>query len=381
MKIFVWTMGSIIVLAILCMGGILLSSNASEDDFEKWFEETFGKSFEETFKEAWDQSFEQTWEKAFADDPDDELKKRFRAAFSDSFRDSFREAFDETWRKSFEHTEKVVEADEDGEVFRDGDEIVWKDELTFDESAEGLNSLELKTINGSVKITGSDTDTVHIVAFRTVRSIDKEGGEAYREKFCPVVQRKGDMLVVDTYRPEKNKSKPRYIKGSQMSYEVSLPARFEMRVETVNGSVKVNEVQGRASLHTVNGSVELTASEGGEVKAETVNGKISVRSPRLMSKSDIETVNGSIEVKVEDALEGELRAKTVNGSIKLKVPGDASFHLRAETAMSGSIHTDWGKPDRSHKRFGKSYEIDVNGGGKSVKLGTTNGSIRVERID
>jgi DUF4097 and DUF4098 domain-containing protein YvlB len=95
----------------------------------------------------------------------------------------------------------------------------------------------------------------------------------------------------------------------------------------------------------------------------------------------METVNGSIEVTVSDVFEGGLRAKTLNGSIKLRVPHDAAFDLRARASISGSIQTDWGKPDKSHRLLGKSYEVDVNGGGDKVDLETLNGSIGVEKVD
>ena len=62
------------------------------------------------------------------------------------------------------------------------------------------------------------------------------------------------------------------------------------------------------------------------------------------------------------------------------MPGDASFSLRAKTKINGSIQTDWGSPTKGWG-FGKSYEVDANGGGDRVELETLNGSIRVEQVD
>ena len=149
----------------------------------------------------------------------------------------------------------------------------------------------------------------------------------------------------------------------------------------MNGSVKVKQIQDKASLHTVNGNIELATSESlpGGVEAKTVNGNIRVRASRLMATSHMATVNGDVEVTVTDAFAGGLRAKTVNGSVHLRVPPDASFDLRAQVSLSGSIETDWGKPTKSRGFLGNSFQVDVNEGGDRVALETLNGSIRVEK--
>jgi hypothetical protein len=385
MSTLIRILGIIAVLALLCVAGILVSSSTSQDSFEEQFERTFGKSFEEMFKNTWSQAFEQSWRETFGDDFDEALRTRFKESFWNTFQESLKQALDEAWREASEDFDKEISAKmrKEEETFYDGDQMGWKDKLTFDEPAMDLDRLELETINGDIELTGSDTDTIHIVAFRVVRSTDEEKGEAYRKEFRPIIRRRGSTLVVETHHPEKKTSRPRYIKEAKMAYEVSLPARFEIQAKTVNGTVKVKETQNETFLHTVNGKIELTASEGlrGGVQAKTVNGEIRIRAPRLMDKIDMETVNGSIDVTASDVFGGKLHAKTLNGSIHLRVPRDAAFRLSAHASTSGSIQTDWGKPDKSRRWFGKSYEVDVNGGGEQVDLETFNGSIRVEQVD
>ena len=117
----------------------------------------------------------------------------------------------------------------DEETFRKGDSLGWKDKWTYRVSAEGLNALELTTLNGDVELTGSDRETIHIVASRRVRATDRIKGLAYRERFHPVVRQSAGTLIVETHRPEKHKSRPRYIKEAGIAYKVSLPARFVVR--------------------------------------------------------------------------------------------------------------------------------------------------------
>ena len=250
-------------------------------------------------------------------------------------------------------------------VSRKGGETKWEDKCIHDESVEGFGGLELRTLNGNLTVIGSDKNTVHIVAFRTVKTTDEKKGNVYREGFHPAIRIKGKTLVVKTRRPEEKnegrQSRPKYIKEASMSYEVTIPSRFLVKAETVNGVVKIKDVEENAELGTVNGNIELTASEGLNkgVVAQSVNGNIHIHAPRLMNKSEM---------------------SVVNGNINLRVPNDAKFQLRAKVGMSGSIRTDWGKPGKSGL-FGSSYEISVNDGGDAVELQTLNGNIRVGTSD
>jgi hypothetical protein len=340
-------------------------------------------SVEDAFESTWDKAFEASWREAFDEGVGDDVKSRFRQTFRASFEDTFKEAFEEAWGEAAEHMEHLGEIggwSADGSF--DAGKTRWEDTLTFEEDAAGLSRIDLSTVNGDVRIEGTDGDTVRIVASRVVRSTDEVKGAAYREEFRPILARDDETLIVKTHYHDEGKQTPDHVKESKMSFEVWLPARFEVAAKTVNGRVDVEGTHDDATLHTVNGALSFVTDENvsGGVHGKTVNGSITVDAPGLSDDSQLETVNGSIAVKSENAIAG-LRVKTLNGSIDLTVPGDAAFDLYGKVSMHGSIDTPWGRPEKKRRLFGASYETSVNGGGHDVRLETFNGSVAVHAAD
>ena len=130
----------------------------------------------------------------------------------------------------------------------------------------------------------------------------------------------------------------------------------------------------KLAAHTVNGTVKVTDVEG-DVTAETVNGQIEVSSGGLVKA---ETVNGSIDAKLGRAdWTGTLEFETVNGSITLGLPADLSADVDAEV-LNGRISSDFGVGGdvRQTKRALKGT---IGGGGRGLDLETVNGSITLRK--
>jgi DUF4097 and DUF4098 domain-containing protein YvlB len=125
---------------------------------------------------------------------------------------------------------------------------------------------------------------------------------------------------------------------------------------TVNGAVRVGELESDVDAETVNGGVSVAG--GGLVKAETVNGSIQAS----LSRAD---------------WTGTLDFETVNGSITLDLPADLSADIDAET-LNGRIDVDFpvGGNLRQTKR---TLRGTIGGGGRGLDLETVNGSITVRK--
>lgn len=168
--------------------------------------------------------------------------------------------------------------------------------------------------------------------------------------------------------------------------------KSEIWVESENGSINMSTCQGNATLRTENGSLSVRSHEGklrletenGEVglssgKSEllnivTENGRIRVMDHRFQN-AEIIAENGSIYCEMPVIEKGSCTIKNQNGKITLLVPDDLSFSLVASND-NGRFHI--GLPDH--------YETDridnkrtirlVRGGGKvNIKLENENGSI------
>ena len=366
---------------ILCLS--LLPREAASDS-DDWIARTFGPTFEERFGRA----FESAWRATFGEEADPSLREALEPAF--------RKAFERALRETFDADSIDEETDDEGDEglwgrrrllssTYDPNRIRWEEEFAYDDPAERIERIDLRTVNGKITVRGEATDRIRLHVTRVVRATDEAKGEAFRRAFRPFLHRlEGRTLFVET--PSKEQIDwPRAIEEARMDYDVVVPASFAVRAVAVNGRVEAENVLRDADLRTVNGAVALRSDEGidGAVRLESVNGKLTLELGFLSEGARLKTVNGAITAIVRESFAGGFDAKCVNGAITLGLPDDASFHLRAKTGH-GRIQTDWGKPPRSGRflpDFGREFEAEVNGGGDPVRLETSHGAIDVHAVD
>jgi hypothetical protein len=207
-------------------------------------------------------------------------------------------------------------------------------------------TLELNNINGTVRIEGWDKDEVEVRAVKTTP--DKES--------------KLDLVSIDVNSTPDNLSiSTRYPteEGVEVAVEyiVHVPRHTLLKhINTVNGTLRVKDLDTLGDLHTVNGNIEVYESSG-DLHAHTTNGNVYV------------------ELKHPSVAHGGTQAETTNGSVLLAIPADSQADLEAR-CMNGSFSTDLPfvmegaiQPRVLHGRLGK--------GGSPIRLGTVNGAIRV----
>jgi DUF4097 and DUF4098 domain-containing protein YvlB len=109
------------------------------------------------------------------------------------------------------------------------------------------------------------------------------------------------------------------------------------------------------------------------VQAATTNGNVEVSTSEWVSAS---TTNGGIKVSMGSAKwTGELKVRTTNGSVEVTMPGSAEFRVDAATT-NGGIQTDF--PVTVQGSFNsKELSGTVGGGGRELKVTTTNGGIKL----
>jgi hypothetical protein len=149
-----------------------------------------------------------------------------------------------------------------------------------------------------------------------------------------------------------------------VSYEIMVPARTDLNLETHNGPISVERVSGDIQLRAVNGPIALNGLAG-DVEARAQNGPITV------------TLAGR-------RWSGEgLDAETVNGPITLRMPRGYAAHLESGT-VHGPISAPGGiRPARAEGRRwspGGRINTDVNGGGPTIRVVTTNGPVNIQEM-
>lgn len=221
--------------------------------------------------------------------------------------------------------------------------------------------LYIRNINGDVTVDRATGSDVEVVATKRAR----RDGDPNRVRIEATKVAEG-MLICAIWDPtstcdergyhNENRGRSNDNNGNvEVDFIVRLPAGVRANVSSVNGDVRVMGATAEVIAKTVNGDVDATTSMG-PVRANTVNGDINVRMDALEGNEDLEfsTVNGSIEAYVPANFQGDVELGTVNGSLTTDFP-----------------ITVQGRFNPRHMR------ATIGSGGRTLKLSTVNGSIRL----
>jgi hypothetical protein len=234
-------------------------------------------------------------------------------------------------------------------------------EERLDFSAGG--EVRVKNVNGVISVEPWDEDAVLVLAKIEVKARHREDAEAFMERVEIIVERRGDRLSVEPDYPHTGGGdgvwgwlfgggrKPRV----KVDFLIRVPTLTHLALKSVNGPVRVRDIEGRAELGTTNGRIE----------AEGMRGSV-----------DAHTTNGSLLVELEAFdRDEEMSLRTTNGGIKVYLPEGVEADIEAST-VNGSISTDFSLDVRG-KFIGKRVNGRINGGGGLIDLHTVNGSIRI----
>jgi len=225
------------------------------------------------------------------------------------------------------------------------------EEFTFEINPGGRISLE--NINGDIRITGGEGDTVNIVARK------KAGKQEYMDDLKIVVDADADYIRIETRHPSHKSSWFNWGNNhsGSVAYELTVPANVNLdKVSTVNGDIEIRTMSGN-------------------VKAETVNGDLVASG--LVADVDLETVNGGVNAEFDSLGNGQrVSAEAVNGRIVLELPADTSARVHAET-VNGSIDADDFDLAVDKGFIGRECDGQIGDGDARISLDTVNGSIRI----
>lgn len=140
-----------------------------------------------------------------------------------------------------------------------------------------------------------------------------------------------------------------------VDYEVRAPIGIALKLRATNGEIDVTDWEGRVEMSATNGELEGRGLKG-EVEASTTNGEIKLGLAQLNDKG--------------------IRVETTNGEVSIELPKDAKGRILARVT-NGDISVDGLNVAPSPSNTRRRYEGVVNGGGPTVSVETTNGTINV----
>ena len=225
------------------------------------------------------------------------------------------------------------------------------EEETFTYQLDDGGRFSVSNVNGSIKVTGGDGNSVEIIATK------KASNQKELDKIEIEITHSASEIVVETELGESGSWYSRSSNNGSVKYEIIVPVGTNLdSVETVNGEVVISGVSG-------------------EVVAETVNGDLEVRG--LAGDVRLATVNGSIDASF-DKLEGQqsVKAETVNGRITIKLPDNADVKVSADTLNGGINGSDFDlETDRGF--VGSDLNGNIGNGSARLNIDTVNGSIKI----
>lgn len=240
----------------------------------------------------------------------------------------------------------------------------WEQRSEFEAPVKAGGRLLLRADQGAVNILPTPGDRVNFrVLLRAYTSNEAAAKRLFDAFHLTTRSVEGGGIYLTSQTPPR----ARHGASFRVWFQISVPQRFQVDVETQSGDVSVEApLQGSARLTTAGGDVR-TRDVTGPVQIETAGGSISLAN--IGGDLTARTAGGSIHVgnvKGDSVLEtsgGEIETGTVSGTLKAEtgggdvVVGGAAGPLTAQTA-------------------GGQIQIGPTGG--SVLAETAGGSIRLQ---
>jgi DUF4097 and DUF4098 domain-containing protein YvlB len=277
------------------------------------------------------------------------------------------------------------------------------EEVTKSFAVTGRANVRVETNDGGVRVTSGDAKQVE---FR----VEYQGYEL------------GKTLRVDAHQEgDKVQLTARVIghwgfsfghNSRRLHIEVRMPREADLQVETGDGAVQAESINGTVNVHTGDGSVKANSLSGtidlhtndgsitvenlkgdmrlrtgdGSIEARDLDGKVEADSGdghiRIVGRFDalnVKTGDGSVNTRVlpGSKMVSSWTIRTGDGSVDLVLPADFQTNIDAST---GDGHISLGIPVTIEGTF-KNSEMHgkMNGGGQALTIRTGDGSIRLSK--
>jgi DUF4097 and DUF4098 domain-containing protein YvlB len=266
----------------------------------------------------------------------------------------------------------------------------------------GTPEVVLDTFDGAIEVHSWDRNEVEIEIEK--RAMD----QGLIDQIKVEAEQQGNKIVVRITGPSSAEFHGVTI-GHNVSptarVRVALPRASNLNAKSGDGSIRVEELDGKIVLLTKDGSVTATRLSG-DIQIRSGDG--SIRLDRVSGKIDLETEDGSIGMDVKPTVlhaktgDGSVRATidpdavmsdnwditTSDGTVVLTLPSSFDAELDAET-NDGAVRATHpeltnedervrgeGRDERRERR--RTLKQKMGDGGKMLRVRTGDGTIRIE---
>jgi DUF4097 and DUF4098 domain-containing protein YvlB len=250
---------------------------------------------------------------------------------------------------AFGRTASAASESQDKGSFDESEDFRERDEFRQTYQLSPGSSVTVGRINGSVTVETADGDVAEVYVVRSARTREDLN---FRKV---VVEASSGRLSVEgeKWKDEDSDRKRRPVRQRVV---LKLPRSVNLAVSGVNGSVRVTEIDGSATVGGVNGSVVVKrANSFSEISG--INGSVTIGVVQVREKGmKISGVNGSVECQFGSQLNANLAVSGVNGSVRSELP-----NLTLQGTMSAS-----------------NFMAQIGSGGPPIRISGVNGGVRLK---
>ena len=237
----------------------------------------------------------------------------------------------------------------------------WVEHATCEVPAREGGRLILRTDTGSVSVQPGANDGVDCrVTLRAYRASEDDAQRIFKSYQLDAKTLEGGGVML-----RGRFSGPGSHNGPSVEYQVSIPLKFDLDLETQGGDLSVAKLDGELRGITAGGSVE-TGDVTGPVWVETAGGDIELGS--IGSRVEARTAGGAIRLA---DVKGDAVLVTSGGEI---VAGNIGGSVHAQTAGGDIVLRGASGPVKAETAGG---QIQIGQCGDSVRAETAGGSIRL----
>ncbi|MHC4094099.1 MAG: DUF4097 family beta strand repeat-containing protein [Planctomycetota bacterium] len=210
------------------------------------------------------------------------------------------------------------------------------------------------------------------------------------ERTAFTARKRGNSVVIRASEPHISRSEYQTIGGGWSRIKITHPASIDCTIDTGDGDVYLERIDGKIDLQTADGDISLRHVEGSEFSVHTADGDIAIESLSSNSASlhtadgdiSIAELNGPLVVSTGDgdidvrlANPGEVRMETGDGDVIIRAGTDlrADVEFQAEDVMVRGFELK-GRLN-NHRVQGQ-----LNGGGNLLRVRTGDGSILLRGV-
>ena len=235
-------------------------------------------------------------------------------------------------------------------------------ERGFPGQSGNLVDISLKT-GGEIQVTGWENDSIDVVA--TLEGDDcAEGRVGFAKK------EGGLVITLESPRRRGNWD-------CDADFELQVPKRQSLKMNTMGGDIKVENIEGEVRGQTMGGSLDLTALTG-YVGLTTMGGDITLT--RSEVDGSVKTMGGA--VLLEDIV-GAVKGESMGGNVTTRrvaaKKGQQTSEVVGIKTMGGDINVDEAPAGANvHTMGGK---IRIKSAAQHVKAVTMGGGIEIDELD